>query len=308
MWSTCRLAFEPIFQHLKIIFFRTLICEEINFAKRIAKVTLQNLQETVSFLKKQTNIKPDVGLVLGSGLGAFVNEIQISAQIPFQDIPHFLPTTVEGHSGNLIVGEIEGKKIIALQGRMHFYEGHSMETVAFPTRVMALMGIEKIVLTNSAGGLMDQMQSGDFMIIEDHINLMGANPLMGHNLKELGPRFPDMTEAYDRKMISQLEQICIQNKIRFHKGVYGGLSGPTYETPAEVRYLKLIGCQAVGMSTVPETIAANHLGLRVAALSCITNLAAGISKTKLSHQEVTETAKRVEKQFALLLKNFLREL
>jgi purine-nucleoside phosphorylase len=180
-----------------------------------------------------------------------------------------------------------------------------MDAVVFPTRVLAMLGIQVLILTNSAGGLGDGMQAGDFMIIEDHINLMGTNPLMGPNIKEIGPRFPDMTEAYDKKLVSKLEGIFKSLNVRYHKGVYGGLSGPTYETPSEVRYLKLIGCTAVGMSTVPESIAANHMGLRVVALSCITNLAAGISKHKLSHDEVTDTAKRVEADFAKVLSQFV---
>lgn len=183
-----------------------------------------------------------------------------------------------------------------------------METVVFPTRTLALLGIESLILTNSAGGFGETMQAGDFMIIEDHINLMGINPLMGPNIKELGPRFPDMTEAYDKKLIEKMEQTFQKQNIRYHKGIYCGVSGPTYETPAEVRYLKLIGGKAVGMSTVPEVIAANHLGLRVAALSCITNLAAGISRQKLSHQEVTDTAKQVEKQFTGFLKEFVQSI
>jgi purine-nucleoside phosphorylase len=183
-----------------------------------------------------------------------------------------------------------------------------METVVFPTRTLALLGIESLILTNSAGGFGETMQAGDFMIIEDHINLMGTNPLMGPNIKELGPRFPDMTEAYDKKHIEKMEEIFQKQKTRYHKGIYCGVSGPTYETPSEVRYLKLIGGKAVGMSTVPEVIAANHLGLRVAALSCITNLASGLSRQKLSHQEVTETAKQVEKQFTGFLKEFVQAI
>jgi purine-nucleoside phosphorylase len=265
---------------------------------------IKRIHETLQFLKEKTPFKPQVGVILGSGLGAFVKEIQTELVLPFRDIPNFMPTTVEGHQGNLIFGRVKGKSIVALQGRNHFYEGHSMDMVVFPTRVMALMGIKVLVLTNSAGGLGDGMEAGDFMIIDDHINLMGTNPLMGPNIKEFGPRFPDMTEAYDKRLIQKMEKILTKNKVRFHKGVYGGLSGPTYETPSEVRYLKIIGCSAVGMSTVPECIAANHLGLRVAAVSCITNLAAGISKHKLSHDEVTVTAKKVELQFS----SFLTEL
>lgn len=268
-------------------------------------MVIDKLTESVSFIRSKTILKPKIGITLGSGLGAFVNEVKITTQIPFREIPHFMPPTVEGHPGNLILGEVGPHAVAILQGRNHYYEGHNMETVVFPTRALALLGIEVMILTNSAGGFGDTMQAGDFMIIEDHINLMGMNPLMGPNIKELGPRFPDMTEAYDSKLIRLMEAVLQKQNTRYHKGVYCGVSGPTYETPAEVRYLKMIGGKAVGMSTVPEAIAANHLGLRVAALSCITNLAAGISRQKLSHQEVTETAKRVERSFTQFLKDFI---
>lgn len=271
-------------------------------------MVLKKLQETVSYIRTKTSAKPKVGLVLGSGLGAFVKDIEIECTIPYKEIPHFSPPTVEGHSGNLIFGKTANQSVVILQGRNHYYEGHSMESVVFPTRALAMLGIETLVLTNSAGGFGDSMQPGDFMIIEDHINLMGTNPLMGPNIKELGPRFPDMTEAYDKRLITVMEQILQKQGIRFHKGVYCGVSGPTYETPSEVKYLKLIGGKAVGMSTVPESIAANHLGLRVAALSCITNLAAGMSSQKLSHAEVTETAKQVELQFSSFLREFIDQI
>jgi purine-nucleoside phosphorylase len=269
---------------------------------------LDKLTETVSFIRSQSQVKPKIGIILGSGLGSFVQHVQVDAQIPFNKIPHFVPTSVEGHQGNLILGNLGKHSVVILQGRLHYYEGHSMDTVVYPTRLMAMLGIETLLLTNSAGGFGETMQAGDFMIIEDHINLMGTNPLMGPNLKQLGPRFPDMTEAYDRKLIEMMEATFGEMKLRYHKGIYCGVTGPTYETPAEVRYLKTIGGKAVGMSTVPESIAANHLGLRVAALSCITNLAAGFSRNKLSHQEVTETAKKVEIQFIDFLKKFLEKL
>lgn len=265
---------------------------------------LNKIQETTGFIYSKTNIKPRVGLVLGSGLGSFVREVNKEISIPYNSIPHFIPPTIEGHSGNLIFGNVGDVPVAVLQGRIHYYEGHSMETVVFPIRTLALLGIEVLILTNSAGGFGETMAAGDFMIIEDHINLMGTNPLMGPNIKELGPRFPDMTEAYDPSIIGLMESIFQRHGTRFHKGVYCGVSGPTYETPSEVRYLKMIGGKAVGMSTVPEVIAANHLGLRVAAVSCITNLAAGISPNKLSHFEVTETARKIEDQ----LGSFLREL
>lgn len=262
----------------------------------------------MTYIRTKTSAKPKIGVVLGSGLGAFVKEVEVETTIPYKDIPHFSPPTVEGHSGNLIFGKINGQSIAILQGRNHYYEGHSMESVVFPTRTLAMLGVETLILTNSAGGFGESMQAGDFMIIEDHINLMGTNPLMGPNIKELGPRFPDMTEAYDKRLVQLMEQVLMKQGTRYHKGVYCGVSGPTYETPSEVRYLKLIGGKAVGMSTVPETIAANHLGLRVAALSCITNLAAGISSQKLSHNEVTETAKQVELQFSSFLREFIAHI
>lgn len=268
-------------------------------------MVLEKLRESVSYIRGKSSIKPKIGIILGSGLGAFVNEVKVEAKISYHEIPHFMPTTVEGHQGNLILGTINGVSIAVLQGRLHYYEGHAMETVVFPTRTLAMLGIETLLVTNSAGGFGETMQSGDFMIIEDHINLMGINPLMGPNIKELGPRFPDMTEAYDKNIIKAMEEIFNSKKTRYHKGVYCGVSGPTYETPSEVRYLKLIGGKAVGMSTVPEVIAANHLGLRVGALSCITNLAAGISAKKLSHDEVTETAKLVETRFIDFLKTLV---
>ncbi len=267
--------------------------------------TAHKLQETVQYLRTKTQAKPSIGIVLGSGLGAFVNEIQVDTRLPFHEIPHFMPTTVEGHQGNMIFGKVGEQQVVALQGRNHFYEGHSMDTVVFPTRVLALLGIQVLILTNSAGGMADGMQAGDFMIIDDHINFAGTNPLIGPNIKEFGPRFPDMSEAYDRKLTDLLEATMKKNKVRYHRGVYGGLTGPTYETPAEVRFLKIAGCSAVGMSTVSECIAANHMGLRVSAISCISNLAAGISKNKLTHAEVTETGRLVEKDFTRVLKEFV---
>lgn len=269
---------------------------------------VNKLQETVDYIRNRTSMKPKAGIVLGSGLGAFVKEVQIECQIPYNDIPNFVPPSVEGHSGNLIFGTILGKPIAILQGRIHVYEGHDMDTVVFPIRTLSLLGIESLLLTNSAGGMGDTMSAGDFMIIEDHINMMGSNPLIGPNIKEFGPRFPDLSEAYDKKLGALMAEIFEKHSIRYHKGVYCGVTGPTYETPAEIRFMKMIGAQAVGMSTVPETIAANHMGLRVGAISCITNLAAGLSNKRLSHDEVTETAARVQKSFNLFLSELLRSL
>ncbi len=269
---------------------------------------IQKLTETVSFLKSKTKIKPRIGVILGSGLGHFVQHMSVEASLSFNEIPNFIPPTVEGHSGNLIFGKIETVELVVLQGRLHYYEGHPMETVVFPARVMALLGIEILIVTNSAGGYGDGMNAGDFMIIEDHINLMGTNPLMGPNIKELGPRFPDMTEAYDRELITIAERIFRSQKTFFHRGIYVGVTGPTYETPSEIKVFKSMGGKAVGMSTVPEVIAANHLGIRVSAISCITNLAAGVSQNKLSHSEVTETAKKVEQKFSAFLTEFVTKI
>ncbi len=269
---------------------------------------LDKLQETTQYIRTQSQVKPRIGIVLGSGLGAFVNHIQVDCEIPFAEIPNFVAPSVEGHNGRLVLGELHGVPLAVMQGRVHYYEGHSMEQVAYPIRTMAMLGIETVILTNSAGGLNPKMKPGDLMVIEDHINLMGDNPLMGPNIKNLGPRFPDMTEAYDKQLTAKMLQLLESQNVPHWKGVYCGVSGPTYETPSEVRFLQIIGGQAVGMSTVPESIAANHLGLRVCAVSCITNPAAGIHTTKLTHEEVTEMANSVEKQFCDFFDAFIKEI
>lgn len=272
-------------------------------------MTIQkNLEESAAYIRSRSQLKPRFGIVLGSGLGAFVDQIEIETTLPYDEIPGFIAPTVEGHGGRLILGHVQGLPIACLQGRVHYYEGHSMTAVVHPTRTIAMLGIESLMLTNSAGGLDPHMQPGDFMIIDDHINLMGDNPLKGPNIAHLGPRFPDMSEAYDSKLNDKMAEVLTKHGIRFSRGIYCAVSGPTYETPAEVRHLQMIGGRAVGMSTVPETIAANHLGLRVCALSCITNPAAGLSKGRLSHEEVTQTAKMVENKFCSFLKDFVASL
>ena len=265
----------------------------------------ENLEETVDHIRKHSKLKPRMGIVLGSGLGAFVKHMKVEASLPYDEIPFFAPPTVDGHKGKLLLGHCKEVPIAVLQGRIHFYEGHKMSTVVYPTRTLAMLGIETLLLTNSAGGLDPKMSPGDFMLIDDHINLMGDNPLKGPNAEQLGPRFPDMSEPYDLKLTSKMEDILKTLKYSYWRGTYCGVSGPTYETPAEVRYLQMMGGKAVGMSTVPESIAANHLGLRVCALSCITNPAAGISKNKLSHAEVTQTAHAVEDKFCEFLVEFI---
>jgi purine-nucleoside phosphorylase len=262
----------------------------------------RNILEAARYIEERSSIKPRLGVILGSGLGRYVERLDNAVEIPYKDIPHFLPTSIDGHAGKLFVGYIKNKIPIAvLQGRIHSYEGHSMEEVAFPTRALCAMGINTLVLTNASGGVNPAFREGDLMLVTDHLNLMGDNPLRGPNLRELGPRFPDLSEAYSLQCRQIIKDAAERLRIELREGVYSALPGPTYETPAEVRMLRILGADAVGMSTVPEVIAANHLGVRVAAISCITNLAAGITNRKLSHDEVMENAgKAVNKLIALL--------
>lgn len=257
----------------------------------------ERLLNSTSFIRNECDIKPKIGLILGSGLGGFVERIDAAWQSEYSHIPHFGSTSVEGHKGRLILGHINNIPIATLQGRLHLYEGYSMPEVVHPTRTLAMLGIEVLLVTNAAGGLHKKMKPGTFMAIRDHINLMGGNPLMGRNFDQLGPRFPDMTEAYDSKLLKIVVASAKKSRLDMRPGVYVGVPGPTYETPAEVRYLQKIGGDAVGMSTVPEVIAANHLGVRACGVSCITNYAAGISNQRLSHSDVTETAQLVENKF-----------
>lgn len=269
---------------------------------------LENLKESVDYIRSRSKLKPRVGITLGSGLANFSKEVQIETAIPYREIPHFSPPSVDGHPGQMLLGTVGSVPVVILQGRIHYYEGHSMEQVVYPTRLLAQLGIQRLILTNAAGGLDPNMQPGDFMLIRDHINLTGNNPLIGPNIAELGLRFPDMTEAYDRELLAAAEKIMKKQGLRYSVGVYCGVSGPTYETAAEVKFLQIIGGHAVGMSTVPETIAAKHMGLSVCGISCISNLATGISTTPITHDEVKETAKKVERQFAEFLKEFVQTL
>jgi purine-nucleoside phosphorylase len=269
---------------------------------------LKQLTETVGFIRSKSKVKPKIGVTLGSGLGSFAKQVNIDVELPYKDIPHFMPPTVDGHHGKLILGTVKGIPIAVLQGRVHYYEGHSMDQVVYPTRVIAQLGIEQLILTNAAGGLSPGMRAGDLMIIKDHINLMGGNPLIGPNIAELGLRFPDMTSAYDVEMIRIAQDIMQTSGIRNHIGVYCALSGPTYETPAEIKFLQIIGANAVGMSTVPETIAARHMGVRVFGLSFISNPAAGISPNPITHEEVTLAAKEVEDAFCGFMLAFIERI
>ena len=253
---------------------------------------VSDLDQAAAFVRARTTLAASVGVVLGSGLGAFADTLEQATSIPVAEIPHFPASTVAGHGGALVVGRCGGAAVCAMKGRVHYYEGYSLAEVVFPVRVLARLGVKTLVLTNAAGGVNTAFAPGDLMVIEDHINLLG-NPLVGPNEDGLGPRFPDLSDAYDRQLGRLAEEACAAVGIRCHRGVYLALSGPSYETPAEIRMARVLGADAVGMSTVPEVIAARHAGLRVAALSCISNLAAGVSPHKLDHAEVLATGARV---------------
>jgi len=270
------------------------------------------IKETVDLINGRLDAfsgrRPILGLILGSGLGVFVDSFQDRVVIPFSDLHHFPSPTVPGHAGNLVVGYSEGVPVAALQGRIHLYEGYSIADVAFPARVLGSLGIGRLIVTNSAGGINPMFHPGDLMLITDHINMMGANPLTGLNAYKMESRFPDMSEAYDADMRRIALEAAEQNGILLRQGVYIGLPGPSYETPAEIRMCRTLGADAVGMSTIPEVITANHMGVRVLGISCISNMAAGILPQKLSHKEVLETADKAGVKLQSLLRAILSRI
>jgi purine-nucleoside phosphorylase len=250
------------------------------------------LDEAAAAVRARTTLRPSIGLVLGSGLGAFADALEEAVAVPYPEIPHFPAATVVGHAGALVVGRSRGVPVAVLKGRVHFYEGYRLDEVVFPVRVLARLGVRTLVVTNAAGAINRSFAPGDLMVIEDHIDLLG-NPLLGPNEDGLGPRFPDMTEVYDRDLRDAAEAACRAAGVPCRRGVYVALTGPSYETPAEIRMLRTLGADAVGMSTVPEVIAARHAGLRVVGLSCLTNPAAGVSDRRLDHRDVLATGARV---------------
>jgi purine-nucleoside phosphorylase len=254
---------------------------------------LARLDEAAALVRSRTPLRPAVGVVLGSGLGAFADALEEAAVLPFAEIPHFPASTVDGHRGALVVGLCRGVPVAVLKGRVHFYEGYRLDEVVFPVRVLGRLGVRTLVLTNAAGAINPAFAPGDLMVIEDHLNLLG-NPLLGRNEDALGPRFPDMSEAYDRRLRDALEASGRAAGARVHRGVYVAMTGPSYETPAEIRMARVLGADAVGMSTVPEVIAARHMGMRVAGLSCLTNMAAGVSDRALDHADVLATGERTK--------------
>jgi len=253
---------------------------------------LKEINEAVGYIHQKVKKFPEILVILGSGLGDCADTFKNKTVIPYDTIPNFPKSTVVGHSGNLVIGEVHGKLVAAMQGRVHYYEGYTMREVTFPARVFCVLGVKKAVITNAAGGINKDFLTGALMIITDHINFMGENALRGPNLDDFGPRFPDMSEAYNIELRNKMKQVAEKLNINIKEGVYIAMSGPTYETPAEIKMASIMGADAVGMSTVPEVAVLNHSGVEVVGVSCITNLAAGISDTKLSHDEVKETQRR----------------
>lgn len=267
------------------------------------------IESTATFIKQKTNnFAPEFGIILGTGLGGLVNEIEAEFILPYESIPNFPISTVEGHSGKLIFGKLSGKNVVAMQGRFHYYEGYTLQQVIFPVRVMKLLGIQRLFVSNASGGVNPDFEIGDLMIQTDHINLFPGNPLIGANDKRFGPRFPDMSEPYDHKMIALAKTIVEELKIKVVYGIYVGMSGPTFETPAEYKYVRNIGGDTVGMSTVPEVIAARHMGIPVFAMSVITDLGVPGKIVEVSHAEVQKVAEVAEKKMTLIIKEIIKQL
>ncbi|WP_026563993.1 purine-nucleoside phosphorylase [Bacillus sp. UNC41MFS5] len=271
-------------------------------------MNIEKIQNASSFLKQKYANTPKIGLILGSGLGVLADEIENPVKIPYNEIPDFPISTVEGHAGQLVFGLLSGVEVVAMQGRFHFYEGYSMEKVTFPVRVMKELGVDMLIVTNAAGGVNESFSAGDLMIISDHINNMGTNPLIGPNDSKLGVRFPDMSEAYTKDLRVAAREIASRLNINVKEGVYFGNPGPVYETPAEIRMVRAMGGDAVGMSTVPEVIVARHSGMKVLGISCISNMAAGILDQPLTHDEVIETTERVKADFLQYIKEIVKTI
>ncbi|SHK05140.1 purine-nucleoside phosphorylase [Clostridium cavendishii DSM 21758] len=269
---------------------------------------MNKIKEAADFILSKSKYKPQIGLILGSGLGAIADQIEDAEYYSYNELPNFPVSTVEGHAGRLVIGKFQGKEVVAMQGRFHFYEGYNMSQVTFPIRVMKLIGVEKVIVTNAAGAVNTSYKPGDLVLISDHINFSGTNPLIGGNLSDFGTRFPDMSEAYNKELRAKVREIANGLGIDLKDGVYAMFTGPTYETPAEVRMARVMGADAVGMSTVPEVIVANHSGMKVLGISCMTNMAAGILEQPLNHQEVMETSEMVREKFINLMTNVIKEI
>ena len=274
--------------------------------ERMASTSLyERAEHATRIIRSRISVEPRIAVVLGSGLGGFADDFEEAVSIPYEEIPGFVRSTAQGHAGRLVIGKVDSVPVLAMQGRVHYYEGYSLEEVTFPVRTFGLLGIKTLILTNAAGGVNVQLTQGALMVISDHVNLMGVNPLRGPNDERFGPRFPDMTAVYS----PELQELVIDEaraiNVELRRGIYGGLSGPSYETPAEIHLLRNLGADAVGMSTVPEAIVARHMGLEVLGISCITNMAAGISDEPINHEEVMATGDRVRETFTELLQRVI---
>ena len=265
-------------------------------------MNFENIYKSYNYLKENVEIKPEIGIILGSGLGDVVNLLSDKQIISYKDIPHFPCSNVVGHEGNLVFGKVNNLNVVIMQGRTHYYEGKGFDPVVYPIYVLKLLGIDKLIITNACGAVNENFKPGDLMLITDYINLLGINPLIGDNNEDFGPRFPDMSESYSKELINKVKSIA---DIHLQEGVYAFFNGPCYETAAEIRAYKMMGADVVGMSTVPETIVANYMGIKVLGISCITNMATGLAKEKHSHKEVLEVANRSSLNLCNLIKNFL---
>lgn len=261
----------------------------------------KKIENALSFIRTKTKSAPKVGVILGSGLGDFIDSLSDTVTIPYQEIPDFPLSTVEGHEGAFVIGRFNEIPIVALKGRLHYYEGYSQSEITIPVRIMKKLGVETLILTNAAGGINLDFSEGTLMLISDHINCSGSNPLVGANLDDFGPRFPDVSDIYTKELRAKLKTIAINQGIDLNEGVYIMYSGPNYETPAEIRFYRAVGADAVGMSTVPEALVATHCGMKIIGISCITNMATGVLDKKLDHKEVIETANKVKSDFTKLL-------
>jgi purine-nucleoside phosphorylase len=268
----------------------------------------ERAEHAARVIRARTRVEPRIALVLGSGLGAFADEFDDAVAIPYSEIPGFKQSTVPGHEGRLVIGSVDSVPVVAMQGRVHYYEGYSLEEVTFPIRTFKLLGIKTLILTNASGGINVELGQGTLMVLSDHVNLMGDNPLRGPNDERFGPRFPDMTAVYARDLQEFVVEEAKTIGVDVRRGIYGALSGPSYETPAEIHLLRNLGADAVGMSTVPEALVARHMGLEVLGISCITNMAAGISDEPINHEEVIATGDRVRDIFALLLRRVVERI
>jgi len=271
--------------------------------ERMASTSLyERAEHATRIIRARTTVEPRIAIVLGSGLGGFADDFEEAVGIPYEDIPGFKRSTAQGHAGRLVVGKIDSVPLLAMQGRVHYYEGYSLEEVTFPVRTFKLLGIKTLILTNAAGGINVELQQGALMVLSDHLNLMGENPLRGPNDERFGPRFPDMSAVYSPELQELVVEEAKEIGVEVRRGIYGALAGPSYETPAEIVLLRNLGADAVGMSTVPEAIVARHMGLEVLGISCITNMAAGISDEPINHEEVMATGDRVRATFTELLR------